>query len=64
MGFIQGHVPHAVHRLWTVPTPESNRHVAHSTQHDQWRHLLRPLSRAHYQSYTITRFLQTTVQRK
>ena len=64
VGPVQGHVPHAVHRLRPLPAAVADGHVAHDALHDQWGHVLRNVPRPRHKPHPESRFLQETVQRE
>lgn len=64
MGPFQGHVAHALHRIWKVSTAILDRHVAHYAQYDQRCYLLCTFPWTRDESHSVARFLQETIPRE
>ena len=64
VGFVQGHVSHAVHRLRPVPSTVTDRHVADHAQYDQRCYLLCHVPWTRDQSHPESRFIKKTIPRK
>lgn len=63
MGVLQGHVPHAVHRLRALPAAEPDGPVADHDLHDLGRDLLRALHRPRHQPDPVAGLLPPPVPR-
>lgn len=64
LGFIQSHVPHAVHRVWPFSTPVLDRYVVDHAVDDIGCHLLCPFLGPCNQLDTEFGLVATTVQRE
>ena len=64
LGAVQGHVPHAVHRVRPVSAAIVDGHVADDALHDQRCYVLRNVSGARHQSHSEPRLITKTIQRE
>ena len=64
VGFIQGPITHAQHRIRTLSSAECDRRVVDHGQYAIWRHMLCPVRRPYDRTDPIVRYVQETLQRK